>query len=225
MESTLALSLTAAFLGGLVSFFSPCVLPLLPVYTAMIAGAGTHYVRNITAFFTGFLLTFVALGATASLIGQWIFVYQDLLRQLGALIMIIMGMQLAGWFPVKWLKLSQDQRPFLRHNQSGLIGAFLMGMGFMIGWTPCVGPILASIFVVASTTEKAGQGVWLLTIYALGFLIPFVVLSVLYQKYVMTARFFYRYLEHVQKAAGVLLIIFGVILYADWLQKGLALFG
>ena len=169
--------LGGAFLAGVLSFVSPCVLPLLPTFSLILAqnskqdgGEARRLYANTTAFLAGFTLVFVLLGATASLIGSWLFSYQDILRQGAAVLIIIMGFFMTGW--VRIPLLLREYRPFQRRGFDGIGGAFLLGCGFTLGWTPCTGPVLGTILLYAGDTATVGAGALLLFVYSLGFAAP-----------------------------------------------------
>ncbi len=223
------ISLLAAFAGGLLSFLSPCVLPLLPVYSALLAGTAaaaaernpaTIYL-NAGCFLLGFTVVFIVMGATASLLGQWFLYYQPEIRKIGAVLIIIMGLCLTGWLRIT--PLEREYRPLLARAFQGPGGAFLLGISFTAGWTPCTGPILASILLYAGGNMTVVGGVGLLLVYALGFSLPFFLLAVVLRRYLNRIRSFYRWLPRLQRLAGYILIITGILLGFDWLQKGLGL--
>ena len=179
MELTL---LGGAFLAGFLSFISPCVLPLLPTFSLILAknsqqdgGEARRLYANTTAFLAGFTLVFVMLGATASLIGSWLFSYQEVLRQGAAVLIIAMGLFMTGWIRIPLLL--REYRPFQRRGFGGIGGAFLLGCGFTLGWTPCTGPMLATILLYAGDTATVGAGALLLFVYSLGFSVPFFMLA------------------------------------------------
>ena len=217
MELTL---LSGAFLAGFLSFISPCVLPLLPTFSLILAknsqqdgGEARRLYANTTAFLAGFTLVFVLLGATASLIGAWLFSYQEILRQGAAVLIIVMGLFMTGW--IKIPLLLREYRPFRRRGFGGIGGAFLLGCGFTLGWTPCTGPMLATILLYAGDTATVAQGAFLLLIYSLGFAVPFFLLAVIWRRHIMKLRAFYQYLPTIQRAAGVVLVLLGVLLWSD----------
>lgn len=218
----------AAFVGGMLSFLSPCVLPLLPVFSAILADSADATSKslklylNAACFLIGFTLIFMIMGATASLLGQWFFDYQPAIRKAGALLIILMGLSLSGI--IHFTPLEQEYRPLLSRAFHGPFGAFLLGISFTVGWTPCTGPVLASILLYAGANTTAINGVWLLFFYALGFSIPFFILAVLLRRYMARVREFYKWLPKIQKMAGFMLILIGVFLWLDWIQKGLGLF-
>ena len=217
MELTL---LGGAFLAGFLSFISPCVLPLLPTFSLILAknsqqdgGEARRLYANTTAFLAGFTLVFVLLGATASLIGAWLFSYQDILRQGAAVLIIVMGHFMTGW--IKIPLLLREYRPFQRRGFGGIGGAFLLGCGFTLGWTPCTGPMLATILLYAGDTATVGAGALLLLVYSLGFAVPFFLLAVIWRRHIMKLRAFYQYLPIIQRAAGIVLVLLGVLLWSD----------
>lgn len=221
------MTLITAFIAGAVSFLSPCVLPVLPTYTAFLAGTGTNttavmnnkwgFLINALCFLSGFTIVFVVMGATASYFGQVFLDYQEVIRQGGAVFMVIMGGHLLGLF--KFTVLQREYRPLLTTTLGGPIGAFILGVAFTAGWTPCIGPILASILVYASTTGTLGQGALLLFVYAMGFCVPFLIVALLLNNYLCKVRRLYKWLPVVQQLSGIVLIIVGIIIYFDWMQK------
>lgn len=217
MELTL---LGGAFLAGFLSFISPCVLPLLPTFSLILAknsqqdgSEARRLYANTTAFLAGFTLVFVLLGATASLIGAWLFSYQDILRQGAAVLIIVMGLFMTGW--IKIPLLLREYRPFQRRGFGGIGGAFLLGCGFTLGWTPCTGPMLATILLYAGDTATVGAGALLLFVYSLGFAVPFFLLAVIWRRHIMKLRAFYQYLPIIQRAAGIVLVLLGILLWSD----------
>lgn len=221
----LTMSWLTAFGAGLVSFLSPCVLPLVPTYTAFLAGSGVkdgtkpeewRFFLNSVSFLSGFTLVFVAMGATASLFGQFFFDYQDTIRKFGALFMIVMGLQMIGVF--RFTALSREYRPLLSTTFQGPVGAFILGVAFTAGWTPCTGPILASILVYAASADTVGEGALLLFVYALGFTVPFFLITLLMNRYLPSIKTFYQYLPAIQRGAAIILIIAGILVYFDLVQ-------
>ena len=220
MEMTL---LGGAFLAGFLSFISPCVLPLLPTFSLILAknsqqdgGEARRLYATTTAFLAGFTLVFVLLGASASLLGAWLFSYQELLRQGAAVLIIVMGLFMTGWIRIPLLL--REYRPFQRRGFDGIGGAFLLGCGFTLGWTPCTGPMLATILLYAGDTATVGAGALLLLVYSLGFAVPFFLLAVIWRRHIMKLRAFYQYLPRIQQAAGIVLVLLGVLLWSDSLN-------
>ncbi|MEQ9562018.1 MAG: cytochrome c biogenesis protein CcdA, partial [Woeseiaceae bacterium] len=175
----LDVSLGAAFLAGLLSFISPCVLPIVPPYLCYLAGVSVDELKGDTAtaetgrrvilaaiaFVLGFSLVFVALGATASVIGQSIARYYDILSYVAGAIIIVMGLHFLGVFRIGLL--FREARIHVERKPAGLVGAFVMGLAFAFGWTPCVGPVLAAILFVAGSSDTTWHGAGLLAVYAL----------------------------------------------------------
>ncbi len=217
-----------AFAFGFLSFLSPCVLPLLPGYLFYIAGreAGdgqpvyrSRVVRNSIVFVLAFSLLFMAMGAAASGIGQWLNQHREPLTRAAGAVMIIFGLHVSEVLPLKVLYRQARWLP-TRHF-SGWPGAFIMGLSFAAAWTPCVGPVLASILLLAGRTETVGQGMALLGFYSLGLAVPFVLAAA-------GAGFVHRWLEkkstvlpYVNAVSGGLLMAMGVLLLAG-LWDGLA---
>src|SRR6201988_2557142 len=177
----------AAFLAGLVSFLSPCVLPLVPGYVSLISGAGveelksqeTHLLRkvmlNSAGFILGFSVVFVTLGAISTEVGQLLARYKSLLAQVAGAVIILFGLHLTGIFKIK--ALYTDARLHSLKGGSTAWGAFVIGFAFAFGWTPCVGPILAVILGLAATQTSVMKGIGLLAIYSLGLAVPFLLTS------------------------------------------------
>ena len=220
-------SLLAAFFAGLVSFVSPCVLPLVPSYITFITGvsfdeltaahAGPR-VRRLTmihslAFILGFSLVFIALGATATVAGQFLREHQDLVRRVGGVLIILFGIFLTGWIPIP--ALSRERKKQLTTKPLGILGSVLVGITFAAGWTPCIGPILASILIYASTAKTVGTGILLLSVYSLGLAVPFFIASLALNSFLAASRRIRSQLRTIEIASGVILILFGILLVSD----------
>lgn len=222
------ITIAGIFSAGILSFFSPCVLPMLPVFSLMLSESvdgqeqkSWHIYMNSICFLCGFTFVFLVMGATASFVGQWFLNYQDFLRQISAVIIFIMGLSLTGALSTSIL--GQEFRPFRGHKLRGPMGSFLLGLAFTISWTPCTGPILATILVYAGTSSTVKIGILFLLIYSLGFSIPFFLIGVVFRKYLPSMRRFYKWLPIIQKGAGYLLIILSISIWMNWFQKGLGL--
>ena len=222
------LTLFTVFGAGLVSFLSPCVVPMLPTYTALLAGSGTKgdkgqwiFLINAISFLSGYTLIFVAMGATASYVGELFINHQETIRKVGAVFMVIMGMQVLGI--VKLPGLEREHRPLLNKVFTGPAGAFLLGLAFTAGWTPCTGPILATVLVYAGGAATASQGAFLLLIYSMGFCVPFLAFALLLRRYITRIERLYRWLPVIQQVSGAILIIVGLIIYFDLMHKVLGL--
>ncbi len=208
----------SAFLAGLLSFLSPCVLPMLPTYSLILAGTGERQIyRNSAAFLLGFTLVFILLGAAAFSLGQWLLAYQQEFRRAGAVVVLLFGIFLAA--DIKIPQLQREYRPFLQGHFSGTAGCFLLGMAFTFGWTPCVGPILAAILIYAGTAATVGEGVLLLLFYSMGFAIPFLLLAAAFRHLLPKIRGFYTWLPRLQRLTGVFLILLALLLWTDQLAK------
>ena len=220
-------SLLAAFLAGVVSFISPCVLPLVPSYVTFITGvsfdeltagnAGAR-VRRLTiihslAFILGFSLVFIALGATATVAGQFLRQHQDSLRRVGGAMIILFGIYLTGIIPIP--ALSRERKKQLTTKPLGILGSVLVGVTFAAGWTPCIGPILASILIYASTAKTVTTGVVLLSVYSLGLGLPFFLSSLALNSFLAASRRIRSRLRTIEVASGVVLILFGILLVTD----------
>ncbi|MBP2639569.1 MAG: cytochrome c biosis protein transrane region [Firmicutes bacterium] len=217
-----------AFIAGLFSFFSPCVLPMLPTFAALLGGSAGEtaednrvgrwrFFINIFFFLSGFTLVFVAMGATASYFGRFFIEYQDIVRKIGAVFITFMGLHLMGIFGIS--SLQREYRPFLKQTFRGPFGAFVLGIAFTAGWTPCIGPILAAILAYAGTNAMVGQGVVLLLVFSLGFSLPFWALAFFLQRFLPRLRRVYQWLPLLQRVAGGILLITGIVLYFDLLQR------
>ncbi|RJS67291.1 cytochrome c biogenesis CcdA family protein [Priestia filamentosa] len=217
------INLFLAFGAGVLSFISPCCLPLYPAFLSYITGvsveklkegerAGRKMAMFHTLFFIlGFSVIFIALGFATSFVGTWFHNYQDFIRQIGAIFIVFFGLIVLGilkpTFLMKDRKLSFTKRP------SGLLGSSLIGVAFAAGWTPCTGPILVSVMALAATNP--GSGLLYMTAYALGFSIPFFLLSF----FIGGAKWIKKYSRHFTKMGGGLMVAMGVVLYFDWMTK------
>ncbi|MBX5476580.1 MAG: sulfite exporter TauE/SafE family protein [Clostridia bacterium] len=217
----MGLTYLAALLGGLAFFFSPCVWPLYPAYVgcltgldaASVAGCRRHVTLQALAFILGFTLVFVALGATASSVGRLLSDYQDPLRKVGGLVVIAFGLSMAGLLP-EWL-LGAEARPQVKPGAPSWWSALAMGVAFGFGWTPCVGPVLASILVLTSTVADLAKGVSLLAVYSLGLAVPFLLLAVFLDRVHPLWRRLGPWLPAVRRASGLLMVLLGWLIFTD----------
>jgi len=219
----LDMSLGAALLAGLLSFVSPCVLPIVPPYLAWLAGLSFEELKSesITsdarrriilaalAFVLGFATVFVALGATASVIGKTIAQYFDVLSVIAGVVIIIMGLHFVGAFRIAFLY--REARIQVARKPAGLLGAYVMGLAFAFGWTPCVGPVLAAILFVAGSEGTALRGAGLLAAYSFGIGIPFLLAAIFASRFLAWAARFRKHMRKVEIAMGVLLILTGIL--------------
>ena len=218
-------TLSIAFLSGLISFLSPCVLPLIPGYISYISGTSLDKMRekkrNLivtkTIFFTlGFSSVFIALGSTATFIGQFFLVNSNILRILAGVILIIFSLQLIGI--INFSFMNKDIRIFTKQYNDSLFFPVVVGVAFGFGWTPCIGPILGSIITLAALEENIGQGVLLLSFYSLGLAIPFVVSGILIDKFLLFSSSFKKYASRITKSGGVVLLLTGIAILTGQLQ-------
>lgn len=228
-QSITNISLVAAFSAGLLSFVSPCVLPLVPSYISYITGLSIEQLTDATVrskfkrsivvnsllFIAGFTAVFVSFGASASFIGQALITYQDHIRRIGGILIIVFGLYLLGVLNISFLKM--EHRFQFRSRPVGYVGSFLIGVAFAAGWTPCVGPVLGTILLYASTTDSMLNGVLLLTSYSLGLGLPLFLTALGVDRFLAYFKQARLYLWGVSTVSGVLLIVVGVMIYANTL--------
>lgn len=218
-----------ALLAGLLSFLSPCILPIVPFYLSYLAGVGMNQVtasaeisgavrrRAVLAascFALGVITVFVALGASATIFGQLLRDYFDILRWLAAAVIIAMGLHFLGVIRIGLL-YRQFRAETGETSNLSLLGAYVIGLAFAFGWTPCVGPVLAAILFTAAGQETASTGAALLFVYGLGMTLPFIVAAMFIAPFMRWMARFRRHLPKIEKAMGALLIIFGVLIATD----------
>lgn len=212
----------AAFVAGLISFLSPCVLPLVPGYVSLISGVGveelkaqegnllTKVMLNSIAFIFGFSVVFITLGAISTEVGQMLAHYKSVLSEIAGVVIIVFGLHLTGIFKIK--ALYTDARLHSVKGGSTVWGAFLIGFAFAFGWTPCVGPILAVILGFASAQDSVVKGIVLLAIYSLGLAVPFLLTSIGIQRFLKFYSRFRSHMHALEVGSGVLLIALGILL-------------
>ncbi|KKM09264.1 hypothetical protein SY88_19770 [Clostridiales bacterium PH28_bin88] len=218
-----------AFSAGLVSFLSPCVLPLIPAYITYLTGvsvtgwktgkAGVSrwlLLGRALAFVLGFSLVFVLMGASASLAGQWLLNNREAFRKASGLLIIVFGLHMTGLLKIKWF-YREKRMEFVPRSQ-GTLSAVLMGMAFAAGWTPCVGPVLSSILLYAGTAETVGTGIYLLSVYSLGLAVPFLITALAINWFGRFRQRFNRLLPVVSVVGGVIMILFGVLIFTNQIQ-------
>ena len=222
-----SVGVAVAFSAGLFSFLSPCVLPLFPSYISFITGmsvadltgdltaaARRRVLVHAVAFILGFSLVFVALGASFSAASQFLLDYRDWIRRIGGALIVLFGLYIAGVLRIGIFGRTQQWQ--LREKPAGYLGSLAVGITFAIGWTPCVGPILGAILSLAGTAETVGRGIGLLVAYSAGLGFPFLLSALALGPFL---RFFKRYrpfIPVVERAAGVLLVVVGVLVYTNY---------
>src|SRR5579863_8666198 len=212
----------AAFFAGLISFLSPCVLPLVPGYVSLISGAGVEELKspqgqlmrrvmvNSVGFILGFTIVFMTLGAISTEIGQVAARYKHTLSIVAGVVIIIFGLHLTGIFKIK--ALYTDARLHSVKGSSTPIGAFVIGFAFAFGWTPCLGPILSAILTIAGEQDTVGKGILLLAVYSMGLAMPFLLTSLLMERFLQFYSRFRSYMHAIEVASGGLMIGLGVLL-------------
>jgi cytochrome c-type biogenesis protein len=222
-----SVSLLAAFAAGILSFVSPCVLPIVPGYLSFISGGSVSQLRGEDAprdlakrvaltslvFVLGFSTVFVALGAAATAVGYYLQQYKRALGAVGGLVIIVLGLHTAGLLRIRWLLY--EKRAELRQRPLGLLGAYVVGLAFAFGWTPCIGPILGAILLYASQQETVGQGVALLSAYSLGLGLPFVLSGLAVNRFFVASARVKRHMRAVEWVSGGLLVAVGLLLVTD----------
>ena len=223
---TQTVSFPAAFVAGLLSFFSPCVLPLIPAYFTFITGFSIEEltekynseIRKKVFFSTflfvlGFSLVFILMGASASYLGGLMVTYKKLIRIIGGLLIIILGIHLTGLIRIPGLDF--EKRMTLEKKPLHFLGTLIIGMAFGAGWSPCIGPLLGSILIIAGSQETVLQGIILLGIYSAGLAIPFIIISIFINFLLIFIKKASKVLKYVNVAAGAVLIVVGLILISN----------
>ncbi len=235
-------TLLAAFGAGILSFISPCVLPLIPGYLSYISGLSLDEMRGTPmagatgasgtavavavpaavrrqivlaslAFILGFTIVFVALGASASAIGQYVMARLNILGKIAGAVVILFGLHTMGVLRIEWLY--QEKRVQSRQRPEGFLGAALVGMAFAFGWTPCLGPILAGILAVAATQDTVSQGVQLLSAYSIGLGVPFFAAALAINRFFAAFARIRRHYHKIEVVSGALLVVIGLLIFTD----------
>ena len=217
------IELIIAFGAGLISFLSPCVLPLIPGYVSFITGSTLSEILEkkkidllpLIVFSLGFSFVFIIFGATASFLGQILLQNSQILRIIAGVIIIVFSLQLIGVLNIKFLNI---EKKFYTKKSNNIFFIFIVGMAFGFGWTPCIGPILGSILALASTEETIYKAILLLSFYSLGLAIPFILSGYLMQKFLIFSKNFKRNINLVTKGGGIILLITGILILTNQLQ-------
>ena len=212
-----------AFGAGLISFFSPCGLPLIPGYVSFISGQSLQELLSskrinflpLILFCLGFSTVFIILGASASFLGQTLLQNSEILRIIAGIVIIIFSLQLVGLINIGYLNL---EKRFEAKNSQNIFFPYVIGLAFGFGWTPCIGPILGSILALASIEETLSRAILLLSFYSLGLAIPFVLSGYLIQKFLLFSKNFKRNINLISKIGGIILLITGILILTNQLQ-------
>lgn len=221
------ISLVGAFLAGILSFLSPCVLPLVPSFLTYLTGLTfadlqaehpTHLVRkrliaHSLLFIGGFTLVFVLLGASATFLGSFLRENMAIMRKIGAILIMLFGLHVSGLLPINLLL--GEKRVNIHHKPAGYFGSLLVGITFAAGWTPCIGPILASILMVAAAESTVYRGIILLLAYSLGLGIPFFLSALAIHRFLTLFNRFKKYIRLFEIITGIFLIIVGLLIFFD----------
>lgn len=222
MENGASIGILVAFFAGILSFLSPCVLPLVPSYVSFVTGLGIEElesggddVKRITLvhsllFVAGFSIIFIIMGASATYMGQLLRSYQDVIARVGGVVIIFFGVYLLGVIPIA--ALNREKRVHFQRKPVGYAGTMAVGAAFGAGWVPCIGPILGSILTLAATRSNLAEGVGLLAVYSAGLAVPFVASSLALTAFMGWFQKFRKYLRYVEWVSGVLLILVGLLL-------------
>lgn len=232
MEATSSLGFVIAFSAGVLSFLSPCVLPLVPSYVTFITGMNLEDLQrsrrttfvHASLFVVGFSLIFLALGAGATLFGQVMLRNRDLISRAGGVLVILFGLYLLGVLNLGFL--AKDTRLHLANKPVGYIGTLFVGIAFGAGWSPCIGPILGAILTMAANESSLGRGMALLLFYSMGLAVPFIVAALAVERFLAVFAKMRRHIVWVNRISGALLIFVGVLMVtnrftmlATWLQN------
>ncbi|MGE5315424.1 MAG: cytochrome c biogenesis CcdA family protein [Acidobacteriota bacterium] len=223
------IGIVTAFIFGLLSFVSPCVLPIVPGYISFISGfsleemkdsasnksAMRSIILNSVFFILGFTLVFIIMGATATSIGRILNEHLDLVSKVAGVLIVIFGLHMAGAFKLNFL--NYEKRFHMQDKKFGILGSFLVGTAFAFGWTPCIGPVLAGILVVASQQETVMQGILLLASYSLGLGIPFFITGVSINLFFGFFNKVKKYFHAIEVAGGTLLVVLGILIFTNYL--------
>ena len=217
------MELIIAFAAGLISFLSPCVLPLIPGYISYISGSSLNELvekKNVNLipiilFTVGFSIVFIIFGAASTFIGQVLLQNSYELRIIAGLVIIVLSLHIIGIMNIRFFNYEKRIQTNISKN---FFSPILIGMAFAFGWTPCIGPILGSILVLASTEDSLGKGILLLSFYSIGLAIPFILSGYLMQKFLIFSKNFKKDINKVSKIGGVILLITGVLIITNQLQ-------
>lgn len=218
-------SYSAAFVAGLLSFLSPCILPVVPGYLSFLSGVSLNEMRegsprviiNAIAFTLGFSFIFILLGASATAVGGFLLSKLSVLTKVSGVLVALLGLHVMGLTPIKWLYV--ERRAQFTQKPVGIFGSVLVGMAFAFGWTPCIGPILAAILTYAGTRQSVWQGIALLSAYSAGLGIPFILTGVLAKPALAFLNRMKAKMRVVEISAGALLVALGILIYTNQFSR------
>jgi len=215
-----SIGIAIALTAGLLSFLSPCVLPLVPSYLSFVTGMNlgelqdrrdrAHVLTHSILFVSGFTLVFVLTGALASFLGQFVRAYETWIARTGGVLIIVLGLHLLGVFRIG--ALMRERRVHLSDKPEGFLGTIAVGAAFGAGWTPCIGPVLGGIMTLAATRETLWSGTWLLFVYSVGLAVPFLLAALALDRFLTTFGRFRGWIPWIERASGALLILLGLLL-------------
>ena len=231
MDSSIGFAIVMAFFAGLLSFLSPCVLPLVPGYISIISGFSLDQLKgkiqdtglkrsvmlSSIMFILGFTISFVALGATATVVGKFLNTRMEYLRYIAGIIMIVFGLHVLGVFRIK--ALYQDTRMHSVKASGGMFGALVLGFVFALGWSPCLGPILSTVLGLASEQETVVRGMFLLLVYSAGLGVPFLMTSLGLNRFLSFYNRFKRHFRALEIVSGILILGVGVLIFTNQMTR------
>jgi cytochrome c-type biogenesis protein len=224
----MGLTFTTAFIAGMLSFISPCILPLAPGYVAMISGVSVEQLQqrnqrmhwivllNALLFVLGFSILFIALGASAGAIGRFLSSHREIMNRVAGAVIVFFGTVLLGWIRIPAL---YGEKRFQGTIKEGRLRSFLLGLAFAFGWTPCAGPALVAMLMLASTQATVTRGTALLTVYSAGLAVPFLLVALGTSRFVSLYQRWRSRLVWVERFAGLMLIAVGVLVFFDLFQE------
>jgi len=224
METSTSVGVTISFAAGILSFLSPCVLPLIPSYVTFVTGLSLEDVsraRRIALvhsllFVLGFTLIFMALGATATTVGRLMGYNREWVGRIGGVIVIVLGLYLIGAFNFSWL--ARERRVHVTNKPLGYLGTVVVGMAFAAGWTPCIGPILGAVLTFTASSADLNRGLILLLAYSMGLAVPFVLAALMIERFMHLFQRFKGFMLWTSRISGALLIIVGVMMLTDTMR-------
>ncbi|MDI6807739.1 MAG: cytochrome c biogenesis protein CcdA [Candidatus Eisenbacteria bacterium] len=224
-------NLIASFLAGVGSFFSPCVLPLIPAYISFISGVSleemqrsslerkifTRTTANSILFILGFSIVFIAMGASATFVGMFLLAKQAIFSKIAGVLVVIFGLHVAGILRIPFL--NYEKKFQVKEKRFGLLGSLIIGFSFAFAWTPCIGPILGAILAIASTQETVWQGIYLLSLYSLGLAIPFFITGLAVNVFFRIFGAVKKHYRAIELVSGLLLVVVGILIFTNQLQR------